>query len=663
MSEETTLPEGSFSEAIRSDADRTNHVPWILTAIGEAFRFRFDGTIDVWADGKLKIPSSTRYPTYVSEESPWLIEPLRALSDPAVRRVDMRGPAGCAKSLVGEIYIAYVVENEPGMLYYVHQKDEAAKDAMEDRVSPMFSENEFLAQKMPVDPNKKRICKIVFPTMSLYALGANYNNAQSKRVRHLIMEEPHTYEAGLMSAFEKRTEGVKGAKILTLSTGSVLGDESDAAHNEGTCEEWNVPCPYCDTLQPLLDTRDRLRSDRTADTVDGEGNIIWHKLLPTVRYNCVSCGRDWPTDEAFRRGQAQKGKYVATNPNAPANHRSFHLEAVSVHWMPLERIVEEKLKATYAARRGSTELLKDYIQKRRALAWDESPPEDSTNDGSRMLGAYTAAEVAAPTADEIARFMTVDNQHGRASKGEGAHRWVVVRAYYPTESRLVFAGRVTSWEEVEETRIKFSVHPMRTVVDTAFDSTAVQSQCVRYGWQGLWGDPNRKDGFPHHELVLGQRITRIYPFSTVQLGTVGLGLAPATGENGVMRQARYFFWAHNSVKTLYHRLKSKMVTYLWTAPQDTPEVYFEHLKNEFKRQEIDSSGTKVWRWYNPPAKPNHLLDSDQMNLVAALMDNRIRAILLSSYEQHETKPTGEDRTSNPTETPRHDPDKTGAVPS
>ena len=65
------------------------------------------------------------------------------------------------------------------------------------------------------------------------------SSAQSKRVKYLTMEEPHMYKPGMMTAFEKRCEGVRNAKILTLSTWSILGDESDAAYQSGTCEEWH----------------------------------------------------------------------------------------------------------------------------------------------------------------------------------------------------------------------------------------------------------------------------------------------------------------------------------------------------------------------------------------------------------------------------------------
>jgi len=595
--------------------------PWLLNQIGKAYRLKFDGDVIEWADGKLKIPYSARCPIFVAEESPWLIEPLRATCDPKVRRVDVRGPAGSAKSLIGEMHIAWCVDNAPGFYYYVHQKDDAGAQIMEERVIPMFLENDFLSAKLPVDPNKRRVARISFPTMQLYALGANYNNAQSKRVKYLTMEEPHAYEPGLMRAFEKRCEGVRGAQILTLSTGSILDDESDKSYNMGTCEEWEVPCPTCGHFQRMTDTRDRLRCERTTDTVDDQGNIIWHKILPTVRYNCEECGVDWPTDSEFRREQAKKGRYTVTNPNAPSDHRSFHWEATAIHWMSLQDILKEKLEASHAAKRGSIEELRDYIQKRRALAWDDSPQEDTGEDAVRMKSDYRKR---AQHEGEIARFLTIDNQAGRASKGEGAHRWYVCRAYTPAGSVLIDCGRITTWEELEELRIELGVEPGRTLVDTAWDSQNVQAVCVRYGWQGLWGDNTNKKSFPHHEVVQGQRIVRQYPFSSVNVGHVGLG----TG--GHTRQARYFFWSQQTVKNLYHRLKNGLATYKWTVPQDCAESYFEHIKNEYKRQEIASSGEKVWKWCNPPKKPNHLLDCDQMNLVAAIMDPRIRAVILSA---------------------------------
>ena len=154
---------------------------WFDDFVKSLFQPFEDRTILEWADGILKLPQSERYPVFLSEEAAWLREPLIAISDPNIRRVDIRMPAGAAKSLIGEIHIAYVIENDPGFYYYVWQTDDDAKDAMEDRVVPMLEGNDSLFKLLPTDRSKKRIQKISFFSMPLYAVGANPSAAQSKR--------------------------------------------------------------------------------------------------------------------------------------------------------------------------------------------------------------------------------------------------------------------------------------------------------------------------------------------------------------------------------------------------------------------------------------------------------------------------------------------------
>lgn len=603
-------------------------------------------TLMEYADGNLQTPQSVRYPVFLKKLAPWLAEPGNAMVDDSVTRVDLRFPAGSAKSLLGELVIAYIIEHAPGPLYYVWQTDEDAGDAMEDRVMPMLEGNEVLASRLPGDPRKKRRHKLLLPGMPFYAVGANKSAAQSKRIRYLLLEEPHLYEPGMYSAFLKRIEGVRGAKVFSFSTGSVHDDESDKAHSEGTCEEWEVPCPHpgCGHFQVMTDKKERLLADKNTETVDAHGNIVWPKFLATVRYNCEKCGRDWPRDpdpkkdEELRFVQSQLGRYKKTNPNARSDHRSFHLEAASIPWIRLENIIEEKLKASYAARRGSLEPLKDYIQKRRAMAWDDRPPDDTT-DISKIKSFYIKRS-AMP--DEIIRQLTLDNQHGRASVGEGAHRWYVCRSYSGTEAKLVDEGRITTWEEAEMLRLDLKVHPARTLVDVGWDTQAVQAVCIKYGWQGLWGDMTNKASFPHHEEVMvnGKKEVRVrhLPFSQFQLGHVGLGLNEK-GER-INRQARYYFWCNQPIRALYHRLIDGMCAYKWTLASDVSEMMEKHMKVEYRRDELDRAGNKK-SVYVRSSGPDHLLDADQMNLVSAMMDLKIRPLLMSFLDEIQTVPAGE----------------------
>lgn len=583
-----------------------------------------DKTIDEWANGSLKLPQSVRRGVFLSEESPWLIEPLRAIGDPNVTRVDIRAPVGCAKSLIGEIVIAWLIENDPGSTYYVWQSDPDGTDAMEDRVLPMLEANAYTHERLPTDRRKKRMAKISFPHMPLYIVGANPNAAQSKRIKWLIMEEPHLYRPGFMSAFEKRCEGVKGAKIITLSTGSVLDDESDKSFVDGTQEEWEVKCPHCGTFQRLTDSPDRLKADRNEKTLDGDGNFIWSKFLATVRYNCEACNKDWPTTEAFRKEQSQDWRWTAQNPNAKASHRSFHLEAVGVYWTFLQTILEEKLKASYAAKRGSLELLKDYVQKRRAMAWDESPPETSTSDIARITGEFMKGD---KWPEAICSFLLFDNQAGVSAKGEGEHRWYSQWGFGLTEMRLMDEGKVGTWEECEDLRIKLGVPPLMTWVDCAYDTARVQAICCRYGWRGLWGDHTGKLSYPHHEMVQGKRIVRQMPFSTPQLGHL-------SNSGGTQRQAVYFWWCHQPIAQLYHSLKDGLTTYAFRIAQDTSEDWKKHNSVEYKARIVDSRGNTKWMWTRGKSgKPDHQLDCGEMGIVAALMHPQLRQILYAFSDE------------------------------
>ena len=596
------------------------------TYLSDCFVIPHDGDMVSWADGKLKIPYSVRYPIYIANESPWLIEVMRAISDPKIKRVDVRMPAGAAKSLIGEIMVAQSIVESHGLFYYVWQTDDDAKDAMEDRIIPMIEANDFLKNRLPEKQDKIRRQKIAFPGFSFYCIAAKPSKAQSKRVKILVMEEPHCYEAGMMSAFEKRVEGVKDPKIVTLSTGSVIGDESDEAFIAGSCEEWQVPCPHCGTYQTMIDSRERLLGQLDDEVKDKDGDYTWSKITPTVRYNCIKCNEDWPSDDKFRKEQSQKGIYTATNFNAPSDHRSFHMEAQGVHYFPLHQLFMEKIKSVQAYKRGAIEPFKDYMQKRRAMAWDESP-SDGDDDAAfeRSKGDYLKGE---EYEHEISRFMCVDNQAGKASKGEYAHRWFVCRSFGEYESRLIDEGKITTWEEVEERRKELGVEPGRVLVDCAWDTPNVQAVCVKYGWQGLWGDTTNKNSFPHHDQVMTPKglaqVTRHLPFSKVQIGHVGIGTS------GQQRQARYFFWCNKPIKDMWHRLKGGHTTYKWSVPADISLEYKAQTNVEFKRQTtVKSTGKKVWEWFFPKSKANHLTDCDQMCLVAAIMDAKLQTILWS----------------------------------
>ena len=306
----------------------------------------------------------------------------------------------------------------------------------------------------------------------------------------------------------------------------------------------------------------------------------------------------------LRRQLSRSGKYVQTNPNAPPHKVSFHYNALAIDWINWEDLAEEKITATHAARHAALLPLKDYVQKRLAEAWDDSPREtDATQ--KNFLGGYALLE---QWEDEFCRFMTIDCQAGKASQRETSHFWYVIRLWSATgESRLFDCGKIYTFEELEEKRKEHGVEPQRTLIDCAWETNIVHQRCLQYGWQGLWGKD--QPHFPHH-LANGETLR--LPYSTVQRGHVGIGLSKKP------QIVSYWYWSNPTVKDLFHHLKNGFGV-PWTVARDAGADYLSHINAEYKRQEHDKRGRKIWRWYVSPKRDDHLLDCEQMNLLAACM--------------------------------------------
>jgi hypothetical protein len=583
---------------------------FLLRLLTVEFRDRSELDPGSWAEDKgLLIPYSTQDPTFKKDRSPWLIPAFDALGNSVYRVIDIRGPASGGKSLIGEIDIAYTIENNRGLYYYVWPSDEDGKDQMEDRVFPMIQANEFLAEKQPKDRHKKRNTKIMFSGMPFYSVGANESNAQRVRAFRLTMEEPHMFKKGMLAKFQKRTRGVAGSRQLTLSTGSVKGDQSDEQFNAGSRHEFQVPCPHCSTYQAM--TMEHLEWSKDDSVYDSTGEYRWDALRESVRYECAHCSKPWPKDADSRLLQARNGKAVSQNPNAPSHHFSYHFNALVVDWISLEDIAEEYIKSRHDLRLGKTELYKDFVQKTMADAWDEAPPVDSKTIEERF-GA-TPYIKRDEFQDEIIRFMTVDNQYGKSSRGEMPHRWCLIRAWGAVETRLIDFVKVDEWEDVEELRKQLRVPKLCVLVDIAFDRPEVLKQCYLHGWQGLIGEGTR-ESYPHRgKDEKGNDCIFQLPYSPPKRGHIGIG------ERGRQSSAQYFHWCHKPIKDLYHNLASgRAPDYDFSICKDVSEEYKQHVQVEYKKMVKGK-----WEWWKPPSKDDHALDCEQMNLSAAVMCPRL----------------------------------------
>lgn len=571
------------------------------------------------------LPDSTRTPVFTFRYTPHFRDIFQALNNKAIKRTHIMMPAGSGKSMIGEIEIAFSIENDPGFFYWVWPGDQDAKDQVEDRLKSILTANRFLAKLMPQDRSKRRNTKIIFSDMIFQAVGANESNAQRVRAYKLRMEEPHLFDPGFLAKFRKRLVGVKQATEATFSTGSVLEDESDIAWKESTCRECAVKCPTCQVFHVPADKH--LKWDKNEVTWDEDKHEYrTQELKKTVRYEFPCCGHVFKSgwnpkediDEA-RLELIQHYQWEAQNPNASGDIEGYHNNFFFVPWLNIEDVALEKIRATAAAHRGQLEMLKDYVQKTLAEAWDEAPRDTDKN---ATKGGYVLGQ---KWDDELVRFLSNDVQKD--------HFWTVCRAYNREgKSRLIWCGRLETYDQIEAKRIELKVDPRRTGIDCVFDTNIVHQHCVKFGWLGLWA----RD-VPYFPKIRPNQKPLHLPYSEPQRGHVGLGLG------GKMQVAVYFFWSNPTIKDLWHNMKNSKDSGYTTA-DDAGAEYEKQTAAEYKRQETTKGGAKVWRYYVPQHKDDHLGSAEQINLVMAMMDmrlpigknNLVLESVESSFTQHLT---------------------------
>lgn len=573
-----------------------------MNFVEAAFRFavRPREKLTPWQWGDLHFDVGAVSPfrgMFRSDTSPWIREPLEAAADNRIRFLVVMCAAQSSKTTLAMLILLFWIATDPGPIQWVMSTEPEAKTFVNTRLRPSMELCKPVADLLPKDRKDNKTLEINFGESPLLVSGAAaQNKLQGNPKRYLLLDEVRNWKnpAALPTVLKRITAWWNGRAVLT-STGGVEGDQ---LHNEflaGDQRHYYVPCPHCQQSQVL--EFDRLKWDENETTRPG-GEWSFDALAATVRYECKACGGHISDNYGTRRAMALAGVWVAHNPKAASNRRSYTWSALIVPWIPWARIVEEFLLAKIALANGSHEALKTFITETLGEVWVEE--KMFSTELKSTAGDYRSTDV---WADEVVRFGTVDVQKD--------HYWAVIRAWAKDgSSRLIWFGRLGTIGDVKTIMREHNVQDGCVFLDCGFEQDSVWQICCANGWKAFRGDD--RQNFPCYTDD-GKKYLSPYSWPPT-IGKPGIGTSTYGAQS-----CKVVVWSNPTIKDILARLKSGRAL-PWGIPIDVNPDYARHMSSEMKKRILDKKFNRyVERWVAIGRRPNHGWDCECMQIVCAMI--------------------------------------------
>lgn len=320
-----------------------------LESVFEQYRPPEDLTVSEWAERYrvLSRKSSAEAGPWRNERTPYLVEVMDCLTDPAIQEITFVASSQVGKSEAEMNFLGYIIDQDPGSTLYVHPNLDEAKKFSKLRISEMIRASKTLREK--VNDAKSRdggntILQKEFPGGMLTLVGSNAPaGLASTPVRYVIGDERDRWalsagtEGDPWELAKARTKTFYNRKLIDVSTPTVKNASPIAENFEkGTQEYWCKQCPNCGEYHDIQ------FNDIHFESVITKKGTHKHYDAKDIYWTCPTCGVIAYEHEIRR----QPGKWIAQMPEAiESGHRSFWIRGFSSPWQNWKTIIVEFLKA------------------------------------------------------------------------------------------------------------------------------------------------------------------------------------------------------------------------------------------------------------------------------------------------------------------------------
>lgn len=271
---------------------------------------------------------------------PFFSEILKAFSpDDPCRIVTFCKSAQLGGTVLANIFTLGSLDMDPGDFLYVHPTEENARRWSKMKLAPMMKNTSAIARAFSAKARDAGD-SITYKERAdgrgaIQISGANSPASLSMiTMQRQVQDDLAKWEPNSAGDPEKqadsRSRSHEFAKIFKNSTPLVMpGCRITKKFEAGTQEKFHVPCPHCEhrhvlTWENMLENLDEEHPER-------------------AHFSCPECGG--VIEEHHRPAMIRAGEWIAENPKAAREHRSFYLWSAYSLLQSFERIAREWLDA------------------------------------------------------------------------------------------------------------------------------------------------------------------------------------------------------------------------------------------------------------------------------------------------------------------------------
>lgn len=532
------------------------------------------------------------------------------------------GPTQSIKTVLLEIFAAYLLDFKRKSLLAVSQTDDDAREFATIKLTPALERWGALKSTLRQGRYSATLSHWLWPTHELIISGPGPNAQNSKSAPYVLTDEAHLWNIaypGALVALDDRMGLRWDRRASHFTTAADSGSDIDKLFMRGAMNEWNIRCPDCNQLfEPLWEQNSKDKyNGHLVFVADGPMETA---PLDSIRMRCPYCDkRDLFDHPRLRKEMDEGADYVPSNPAADKSIDSFRWNAFGPRWKRWRDLMAIYQAAIASAKLGDLAPYENWIKKQLVQTWTGDFPLFGA---SSTGGNYDRVDVDQPR-DGSARVCSFDLQTGKEGEG-GFHLWAQVDEFdIGGASRRVDYQRLTSWGEARSFQEDHHAPDRNTGCDFGHRDREVFGKCAEYHWLALKsGD---EENFPHRLQTRGTgMVTVIYlPYSEDRLELVTGILPKGRMYRGNQRHippgyCKSKFWSKPQVYALMHALKSGTAGREYGIARDINPLYGDQFHSYIPFSEVDKKTAvpkkTVWRKIRVN---DHSWQTSCMNLILA----------------------------------------------